>query len=41
LLSGKDQDAKFGHLSASDRRGILEILRETKAGLPAYWKNHV
>ena len=33
VLSGKDQ--------SPDRRAILEILRETKPGLPAYWKDHV
>ena len=41
VLSGKDQGTKFAHLSGSDRRAILEILRETKSGLPAYWKDHV
>jgi hypothetical protein len=41
VLSGKDQSAKFAHLSGPDRRAILEILRETKPGLPAYWKDHV
>jgi hypothetical protein len=37
VLSGKDQSAPFAHLSAADRQAILEILRETKKGLPAYW----
>lgn len=41
VLSGKDQGAKFAHLSRVDRQAILEILRETKPGLPAYWRDHV
>ncbi|HEX2748277.1 MAG TPA: hypothetical protein VHM91_09795 [Verrucomicrobiales bacterium] len=28
----------YEHLSAGERREILEILRDTKQGLPAYWK---
>ncbi len=35
VLTGKDTDAKFARLSADDRRNILEILRDTKPGLPA------
>src|SRR5262249_22196066 len=34
VLSGQDTSADFGHLSAADRRAILEILRETKPDLP-------
>ncbi len=41
VLSSKDHGPRFAHLSGPDRRAILEILRETKPGLPAYWKNHV
>lgn len=37
ILSGQDQDPKFASLSADDRRAILEILRDTKTTLPAYW----
>lgn len=37
VLSGKDQTREFAHLSADDRLAILEIIRETKAGLPDYW----
>jgi hypothetical protein len=37
ILSGQDQSAKFAGLSAEDRRGILEILGETKADLPKWW----
>jgi hypothetical protein len=38
VLSGQDTSADFAHLSAADRRNVLEILRATKANLPAYWK---
>jgi len=38
VLTGKDTSPKFAPLSADDRRNILEILRATKEGLPAYWK---
>jgi hypothetical protein len=38
LLTGRDQSDKFKRLSADDRRAVLEILRETKAGLPEYFK---
>jgi len=37
VLTGKDQDQRFANLSSDDRRGILEILRDTKLGLPPYW----
>lgn len=37
ILSGKDQDKAFGHLSSDDRNAILGILRETKKDLPAYY----
>jgi len=38
VLSGSDQSDKFKRLSADDRRAVLEILGETKAGLPEYFK---
>lgn len=34
MLTGKDEAQR----SAADRRAILEIVRDTKPGLPAYWK---
>jgi hypothetical protein len=34
VLSGRDTNPKFAHLSATDRQVILEILHETKPGLP-------
>jgi hypothetical protein len=40
VLSGKSVDAKFRHLSADDRAAIIEILRETKSGLPESWKRN-
>ena len=41
VLSGHDQSPEFKSLSAQDRRAILEILVETKPGLPAEWKQLV
>jgi hypothetical protein len=38
VLSGKDQGKAFERLSASDRRAMLEILIDTKPGLPLYFK---
>jgi hypothetical protein len=37
ILNGEDQDPQFAALDADQRRAILEILRETKLGLPDYW----
>jgi hypothetical protein len=37
VLTGKDNGDDFAHLSAADRKAILEILRETKPDLPKYW----
>jgi hypothetical protein len=38
ILSGAVTDADYAKLSLADRRAIIEILRETKKGLPAYWQ---
>ncbi len=38
ILTSKDQNPKFKRLSAEDRRAIVEILEDTKPGLPLYWK---
>lgn len=38
VLTGKDPTSDFVRLSAADRRAILEILVDTKAGLPEYFK---
>ena len=39
VLSGRDTSPKYAALSASDRRAVLEILRDTKPDLPAYFAN--
>lgn len=39
VLSGKNQDPAFSKTSPEDRKAILEIVRDTKSGLPDYWKN--
>jgi hypothetical protein len=38
VVSGEDTSETFAHLSQEDRLAIREILRDTKLGLPAYWK---
>jgi hypothetical protein len=38
VLGGKDRDPKYAAISAADRRAIIEILRETKTGLPDYFR---
>ncbi|MEX2176686.1 MAG: hypothetical protein WD872_20130 [Pirellulaceae bacterium] len=38
ILSGQDQTKPFAHLTAEDRRAILEILRETLPCLPDSWR---
>ena len=40
ILSGQDKDADFESLSADDRQAILEILLETKPGLPREWQDY-
>jgi hypothetical protein len=37
ILSGAVTDADYARLSPVDRRAVIEILRETKDGLPAYF----
>lgn len=37
VLSGRDRSPAFEHLTAEGRRAILEILLETKQGLPEEW----
>ena len=36
ILTARDGQPKYSHLSAADRRAILEILRETKPDWPAW-----
>ncbi len=38
VLTGKDQRQVFARLTREDRRSIVEILRDTKPGLPPYWR---
>jgi hypothetical protein len=38
ILTGKETDAQFAGIAEEDRTAILEILRETKQGLPGYWR---
>ncbi len=37
VLTGKDNSPDFRSLRREDRQAVLEILRETKKGLPGYW----
>jgi hypothetical protein len=38
VLTGKDTDKAFAHLTAADKKAVLDILRATKPNLPAYWR---
>jgi len=40
ILNGTDQSPDFKQLSAQDRRAILDILLETKPGLPREWQTY-
>lgn len=40
VLTGQDQSPDFAGLSAEDRQAILQILLETKPGLPAEWRDY-
>jgi hypothetical protein len=40
ILTAQDQDADFARLSAQDRRAVLEIVLQTKPGLPAEWQDY-
>jgi hypothetical protein len=37
ILSGQERNSRYARLSLSDRRAIIEILSETKKGLPRYF----
>jgi hypothetical protein len=39
VLSGEEQGSKYQRLTLSDRRAIIEILRDTKPDLPAYFES--
>ena len=38
ILNGKDANPDFAAIPEEDRKAILEILRDTKPNLPAYWR---
>jgi hypothetical protein len=38
ILSGREPSPKYARLGAADRRAIVEILRDTKKNLPAYFR---
>ena len=38
ILNGRDSDPDFAAIPESDRKAILEILRDTKPNLPDYWR---
>jgi hypothetical protein len=38
VLSGRDRGRAYAHLSASDRQAIVQILRDTKPGLPEFFQ---
>jgi hypothetical protein len=38
VLSGDGQSPKYARLSPADRQAIIEILRDTKSDLPAYFR---
>jgi hypothetical protein len=39
ILSGGERDRRYERLSVADRRAIIEILRDTKPDLPAYFRS--
>jgi len=39
VLSGREQDPAYARLSAGSRAAIVDILRDTKPGLPAYFRS--
>jgi hypothetical protein len=39
ILSGAERDRKYERLPVADRRAIIEILRDTKPDLPAYFRS--
>jgi hypothetical protein len=38
VLSGGSRDRRFSRLTLADRQAAVDILRETKRGLPAYFQ---
>ena len=40
ILTGQDQSEDFARLTAGDRRAVLEIVLQTKTGLPPEWQDY-
>ena len=40
ILTGEDQSPDFASLAAQDRQAILEIMLDTKPGLPDEWRSY-
>jgi hypothetical protein len=38
VLSGQELDERYNRLTAADRQAVIEILRDTKADLPEYFR---
>lgn len=38
ILSGEDKNPRYAQLSPADRQAVIEILRDTKKDLPAYFR---
>ena len=41
VLSGQATDDRYTRLTLDDRRAVVEILRDTKPDLPAYFQGTV
>jgi hypothetical protein len=39
VLTAADGPAEYANISRDERRLVLQILRETKPNLPAYWSS--
>ena len=39
VLTGKDTSERYQKIAPADRQAVLEIVRDTKTGLPDYWKS--
>jgi hypothetical protein len=38
ILTGHATDQRYNRLTAADRRAVIQILRDTKKGLPDYFR---
>ena len=41
ILSGAEKGSRYARLSLADRQAIVEILRDSKPGLPSYFQNAI